>query len=217
MAHQWGVVQLHQFISRYPHRPHRNYDSPWKSCICWPSYGEIYNHNSPAYDIGTHKFVMATAKGVLLPKIRIGMTGSGLIQISATTNAIHETTLPASNPQTLLSRHSSSSVLFNVNPRSRHPTAKTSVMEPSQSIRTSFWRRVRGRWGSGMSTWIATSREEIARRGNCRRKAERQPIVSLSKPPKGPPRPAPAPKRLALVGTSSGRQVGSMLTCLPSL
>jgi len=142
---------------------------------------------------------MATANGVLLPKIRIGMTGCGLIQISATTNAIHETTLPASIPQTLMSPHSSSSVLFNVNPRSRHPTAKTSVIEPSQSIRVSFWRRVRGRWGSGMFTWIATSREEIAMRGSCKRKAERQPIVSFSKPPKGPPRPAPAPKRLAPV------------------
>jgi len=160
---------------------------------------------------------MATAKGVLLPKIRIGMTGSGLIQISATTNAIHDTVLTTSNPNTLVSPHSSSSVLFNVNPRSRHPTAKTSVMEPSQSIRASFWRRVRGRWASGMLMWVATSREEVARRGNCMRKAERQPIVSLRKPPKGPPRPAPAPKRLALVRILSGWQVGSMLTYLPSL
>ena len=68
-----------------------------------------------------------------------------------------------------------------------------------------------------MFTWIATNRKEIARRGSCRRKAERQPIVSFSKPPKGPPSPAPAPKRLALVRRLSGWQVGSMLTRLPSL
>lgn len=145
------------------------------------------------------------------------MTGSGLIQVSVTTNAIHETTLLASNPQTLMSPHSSSSVLFKVNPRSKHPTAKTSVMEPSQSIRASFWRRVRGRWGSGMSTWIATSRKATARRGSCKRKADRQPIVSFSMPPTGPPRPAPAPKRLTPVRIPSGWQAGNMLTCLPSL
>ena len=144
---------------------------------------------------------MATAIGVRLPKIRIGITGSGLIHVSATTNAIHETTLPVSNPQTLMSLHSNSSTLFSVKPRRRHPTAKTRVREPSQSIRASFWRRVRGRCGSGMFTWIATSREESARHGSWRRKAARQPIVSFRKPPNGPPRPAPAPKRLALVRT----------------
>ena len=144
---------------------------------------------------------MATASGVRLPRIRIGITGSGLIQVSATTNAIHDNTLPISNPQTLISLHSNPSTLFSVKPRRRDPTAEARVMEPSQSIRASFWRRVRGRCGSGMFTWIATSRAESARHGSWRRKAARQPIVSFSKPPKGPPRPAPAPKRLTLVRT----------------
>lgn len=87
--------------------------------------------------LNPYKLANATAIGVLCISSLRGNTGA-ILHVSTETNSATEIPLPRSKPHTKGLDHGISSAVFRLTPRRRHPTAKTSVSDPSQSTRRSL-------------------------------------------------------------------------------
>lgn len=88
------------------------------------------------------KFDKATAAGVRCFNSLSGTIGSALTQCSTATNARADRAATSRNAQTYGLDQGISSAVLSVMETRKEPTEMTSVRDPSQSMRASFWRHV---------------------------------------------------------------------------
>jgi hypothetical protein len=119
------------------------------------------------------KLDTATHAGVLCLSNRMGKIGSLLRYVSTKAKDTRATKLMTDRPHTNGLLQGISSAVLNVTATRREPTAKTSVKDPSQSMRASFPRNVDSFDGSGTSTLHRTKAKDIARIGIWSRNAQR--------------------------------------------
>ena len=111
------------------------------------------------------KFDRATHAGVLSLSNRMGKIGSLLMYVSTKTNDTRAIKLRTNKPHTNGLLQGISSAVPKVTATRREPTAKTSVKDPSQSMRASFPRNVVLFDGSGTSSFHRIRATEIVRIG----------------------------------------------------